>query len=223
MQDGRRTERSVRRSRAGLLEAGLQVPARALAARRPRRPRTPTQAFFAEAFEKSWFDRFDPGEGAVPHLRAAVRRSAGHERAAGGGTGQARRRGRASEHRFRRRRARAAGPGRGRARKPTTSSSGSSCGRCSIAPFARCATTACRGDASCTGSCSSATTSRPSRAPAYAELAAEFALTSGQVTGYLAQARRAFRTHAIADLQALCGSAEEFRREARDLLGVEVE
>ena len=33
----------------------------------------------------------------------------------------------------------------------------------------------------------------------YADLAAEFALTSGQVTGYLAQARRAFRTHTIAE------------------------
>ncbi len=59
--------------------------------------------------------------------------------------------------------------------------------------------------------------------PSYAELAAEFELTPGQVTGYLAQARRAFRTHTIAELKALCGSAEEFRREARDLLGLEVE
>ena len=63
----------------------------------------------------------------------------------------------------------------------------------------------------------------PEPRPTYAELAMEFALTAGQVTGYLAQARRAFRTHAIAGLRALCGSDEEFRREARDLLGVEVE
>ena len=59
--------------------------------------------------------------------------------------------------------------------------------------------------------------------PSYAELATEFQLTPGQVTGYLAQARRAFRTHTIAELKALCGSAEEFRREARDLLGLETE
>ena len=57
----------------------------------------------------------------------------------------------------------------------------------------------------------------------YATLAAEFGITAGQVTGYLAQARRAFKTHAIAELKALCGSTEEFRREARDLIGVEVE
>jgi RNA polymerase sigma factor (sigma-70 family) len=57
----------------------------------------------------------------------------------------------------------------------------------------------------------------------YAALAAEFELTPGQVTGYLAQARAAFRTHAIAELKALCATPEEFRREARELLGLEVE
>ena len=64
---------------------------------------------------------------------------------------------------------------------------------------------------------------RPDERPSYAELAAEFDLTPGQVTGYLAQARRTFRMHTIAELKALCGSAEEFRREARDLLGLESE
>ena len=64
---------------------------------------------------------------------------------------------------------------------------------------------------------------RADQRPSYAELAAEFELTPGQVTGYLAQARRAFRMHTIAELKALCGSAEEFRREARDLLGLEIE
>jgi hypothetical protein len=43
------------------------------------------------------------------------------------------------------------------------------------------------------------------------------------VTGYLAQARRAFRMHTIAELKALCGNADEFRRESRDLLGLEIE
>jgi RNA polymerase sigma factor (sigma-70 family) len=64
---------------------------------------------------------------------------------------------------------------------------------------------------------------RAEQRPSYAALAEEFDLTQGQVTGYLAQARRAFRTHTIAELKALCGSTEEFRREARDLLGLEIE
>jgi RNA polymerase sigma factor (sigma-70 family) len=64
---------------------------------------------------------------------------------------------------------------------------------------------------------------RDDERPSYAELAAEFELTPGQVTGYLAQARRAFRMHTIAELKMLCGSAEEFRRESRDLLGLEIE
>lgn len=56
----------------------------------------------------------------------------------------------------------------------------------------------------------------------YAALAAEYGLTPGQVTGYLAQARRAFRVHTVAELRALCATEEEFRREAKELLGVEV-
>jgi RNA polymerase sigma factor (sigma-70 family) len=63
----------------------------------------------------------------------------------------------------------------------------------------------------------------PEPRESYAALAAEFQLTPGQVTGYLAQARGAFRTHAIAELRALCGSPEEFRREARELFGLEIE
>jgi RNA polymerase sigma factor (sigma-70 family) len=64
---------------------------------------------------------------------------------------------------------------------------------------------------------------RADERPGYAELAAEFELTPGQVTGYLAQARRAFRMHTIAELKTLCGNADEFRRESRDLLGLEIE
>jgi RNA polymerase sigma factor (sigma-70 family) len=64
---------------------------------------------------------------------------------------------------------------------------------------------------------------RPEQRPSYADLAAEFDLTPGQVTGYLAQARRTFRMQTIAELKALCGSPDEFRREARDLLGLEIE
>jgi hypothetical protein len=57
----------------------------------------------------------------------------------------------------------------------------------------------------------------------YRALAEEFGLTSGQVTGYLAQMRGAFRDKAVAALEALCGDREEFRREARELLGIDVE
>jgi DNA-directed RNA polymerase specialized sigma24 family protein len=59
--------------------------------------------------------------------------------------------------------------------------------------------------------------------PTYAALAQEFSLTSGQVTGYLAQMRAAFRGHAVIALEALCINRDEFRREARDLLGLEIE
>ena len=63
----------------------------------------------------------------------------------------------------------------------------------------------------------------PSSGVSYATLAAEFDLTQGQVTGYLAQMRAAFRTHAVASLEALCLDRDEFRREARELLGLEIE
>jgi hypothetical protein len=35
--------------------------------------------------------------------------------------------------------------------------------------------------------------------------------------------RRAFRQHALAALELLCGTREEFRREARELFGLDVE
>jgi hypothetical protein len=63
----------------------------------------------------------------------------------------------------------------------------------------------------------------PSAEVSYAALAAEFELTPGQVTGYLAQMRAAFRTHAVAALETLCLDRDEFRREARELLGLEIE
>jgi DNA-directed RNA polymerase specialized sigma24 family protein len=56
----------------------------------------------------------------------------------------------------------------------------------------------------------------------YAGLAKEFSLTESQVTNYLSLVRRTFRTHALASLRAICGSEDEFRREARDLFGMEV-
>jgi RNA polymerase sigma factor (sigma-70 family) len=57
----------------------------------------------------------------------------------------------------------------------------------------------------------------------YADLAAEFGLTTAQVTNYLAQIRRSFRTHALETLETLTGTREEFRREARELFGMVVE
>ena len=56
----------------------------------------------------------------------------------------------------------------------------------------------------------------------YARLAQEFHLPVTQVTNYLAQIRRSFRSHALESLRNLCGSDEEFRREARELFGVTV-
>jgi len=61
----------------------------------------------------------------------------------------------------------------------------------------------------------------PDDGVSYATLATEFGLTVTQVTNYLAQVRRSFRTHAIESLRGLCGSDEEFRREAQGLFGVD--
>jgi DNA-directed RNA polymerase specialized sigma24 family protein len=63
----------------------------------------------------------------------------------------------------------------------------------------------------------------PEEGVSYAQLAAEFTLTPAQVTNHLAQVRRRFRERALAALRGLCGSDQEFRREARDLFGLEVE
>jgi hypothetical protein len=57
----------------------------------------------------------------------------------------------------------------------------------------------------------------------YAQLAREFGLTTTQVTNYLAQVRRSFRERALEALGGLCGSEAEFRREARELFGVELD
>jgi DNA-directed RNA polymerase specialized sigma24 family protein len=63
----------------------------------------------------------------------------------------------------------------------------------------------------------------PSPDVSYASLAQEFGLTAAQVTNHLAQVRRSFRAHALEALRALCGSPDEFQREARELFGVEIE
>ena len=63
----------------------------------------------------------------------------------------------------------------------------------------------------------------PAEGVSYAQLAEEFKLTQAQVTNSLAQVRRRFRERALDALRGLCGSDQEFRREARDLFGLEVE
>ena len=62
----------------------------------------------------------------------------------------------------------------------------------------------------------------PDEGVTYAQLAREFGLTTAQVTNYLAQIRGSFRTSALAALEALTGSRDEFRREARELFGLDV-
>jgi DNA-directed RNA polymerase specialized sigma24 family protein len=63
----------------------------------------------------------------------------------------------------------------------------------------------------------------PSEGQTYAGLAREFGLTTAQVTNYLAQVRRSFRAHALEALRGLSGSDDEFRRDARELFGLEIE
>jgi hypothetical protein len=59
------------------------------------------------------------------------------------------------------------------------------------------------------------------RPPSYAELASEYGLPVTQVTNYLAWARRAFRSAVLERLREATGSDEEFRAEARDVLGID--
>jgi RNA polymerase sigma factor (sigma-70 family) len=58
--------------------------------------------------------------------------------------------------------------------------------------------------------------------PSYAQLAAEFGLSTTDVTNYLAFARREFRRCVLEQLRQMTGTEEEFRREARALLGAEL-
>jgi RNA polymerase sigma factor (sigma-70 family) len=55
----------------------------------------------------------------------------------------------------------------------------------------------------------------------YAALAREHGMTVGDVTNELAWARRAFREIVLEQLRTVCASDDEFRAEARDLLGVD--
>lgn len=57
--------------------------------------------------------------------------------------------------------------------------------------------------------------------PTYAELAASHAIPITQVTNYLAWARREFRARVLETLRQICTTEEEFRAEARAVLGVD--
>jgi RNA polymerase sigma factor (sigma-70 family) len=57
--------------------------------------------------------------------------------------------------------------------------------------------------------------------PTYAQLAAELGIPATQVTNYLAFTRRELRRLVLERLQALCATDDEFRLEARDLLGID--
>ena len=59
-------------------------------------------------------------------------------------------------------------------------------------------------------------------AVSYASLAAEFGLEQATVNNYLAAARRDFRRIVLEKLREITVTDEEFRTEARSLLGVDV-
>jgi RNA polymerase sigma factor (sigma-70 family) len=61
----------------------------------------------------------------------------------------------------------------------------------------------------------------PGRRPTYEDLAREFGLTTATVTNYLAHARREFRRIVLDFLREMTATDEEFRREARSLLGAD--
>jgi DNA-directed RNA polymerase specialized sigma24 family protein len=60
------------------------------------------------------------------------------------------------------------------------------------------------------------------RPPSYAELSAAHGIPVTQVTNYLAFCRREFKAIVLESLRAQCATVEEFRDEARALLGVEL-
>jgi len=57
--------------------------------------------------------------------------------------------------------------------------------------------------------------------PTYSQLAGELGIPATQVTNYLAFTRRELRRILLERLRALCASDDEFRLEARELLGME--
>jgi DNA-directed RNA polymerase specialized sigma24 family protein len=63
---------------------------------------------------------------------------------------------------------------------------------------------------------------KPTPETSYASLARELGLTVAQVTNHLHTARRRFRELALANLRAISATDEEYRREARELFGLDV-
>jgi RNA polymerase sigma factor (sigma-70 family) len=62
----------------------------------------------------------------------------------------------------------------------------------------------------------------PSTGASYADVAQELALTVGQVTNHLHAARKRFRAIMLSQLRELSSSDEEFRAEAKDILGIDL-
>lgn len=58
--------------------------------------------------------------------------------------------------------------------------------------------------------------------PSYRQLAERFAVPETTVTNHLAWARRSFRQHVLGVLRSLAGSEDEYREDARELLGLRV-
>ena len=61
-----------------------------------------------------------------------------------------------------------------------------------------------------------------SERPTYAQIASELGVPTSQLTNWLAAVRREFREIVVDTLRETCGSNEEFRAEARALLGIDV-
>ena len=61
----------------------------------------------------------------------------------------------------------------------------------------------------------------PEGRPSYEQLGRDLGLPASQVTNYLAWARRRFRAIVLDELRALTATDEEFRAEARTILGVD--
>ena len=181
-----------------------------------------TQAFFTEALEKSWFERYDRDQSrfrtfvrvCVDRLVMNARQAAGREKR-GGAAGTISVDFAAAEHEL-----------LGQAISTPPEAEDFFKAEFVRALFDR-AVRAVRDDAVTRGRTVHWTLFErydltDERAESYAALGAEFGLTPGQVTGYLAQMRAAFRTHAVAELEGLCADRDEFRREARELLGLEI-
>ena len=78
-------------------------------------------------------------------------------------------------------------------------------------------------DATSSSASSSATISRPASDTSYATVARDLGISVSQVTNHLHAARRQFRELALGHLRALSATDDEYRREAREIFGLEIE